>query len=129
SVRTRLMGTSDWSEEVSLQLNAEQITARQISFNVPLVDSKGEKIAPKRWNVGDPNLYEIEISLTVELNSGHTGTDTVVTRAAFRKIETVGKQLVLNGKPLIVRGLLNWGYTGRSTSPSIQESYMLDEID
>jgi hypothetical protein len=55
----------------------------------------------KRWSPDDPVLYELDL--------GVPG-DAVGTRVGFRTVETKGEQLLLNGKPLVVRGVLNWGY-------------------
>jgi hypothetical protein len=55
----------------------------------------------KKWSHEHPDLYEVEITW---------GEDRITTTAAFRTIDTKGRQLLLNGQPLIVRGVLNWGY-------------------
>jgi beta-galactosidase/beta-glucuronidase len=57
----------------------------------------------KWWSPQDPNLYELEIGLT----SGNAAADGITVRAAFRTIEAKGRRLLLNGKLLSVRGLLN----------------------
>lgn len=63
--------------------------------------------SPRWWSPGDPQLYEVEVRLPAAPGGL---ADRVKARAAFRKIEAVGRQLRLNGHPLSVRGLLNWGY-------------------
>jgi beta-galactosidase/beta-glucuronidase len=70
--------------------------------------------APRRWSPADPQLYEVELVLPAR---GGAHADRVRTRAAFRKIETAGGQLRLNGAALNVRGLLNWGYYPPNLAP------------
>jgi beta-galactosidase len=61
-----------------------------------------EKISnPEKWSAEYPNLYTISIELknaegkTVEIAGCKTG---------FRKMEIKNKQLLINGKPIIIRG-------------------------
>ena len=65
------------------------------------------------WSPESPKLYEIRIT---------HGEDTVTERIGFRTIRTQGRQILLNGKPVFLRGIcihgeypLNGG--GRVTSP------------
>lgn len=46
------------------------------------------------------------------------GEDEIEVQAAFRTIETKGDQFLLNGQPLIIRGVLNWGYYPPSLAPN-----------
>jgi len=64
--------------------------------------SFSEKISnPEKWSAEYPNLYAISIELknaegkTVEVAGCKTG---------FRKMEIINKQLLINGKPIIIRG-------------------------
>jgi len=61
-----------------------------------------EKISnPEKWSAEYPNLYAISIELknaegkTVEVAGCKTG---------FRKMEIINKQLLINGKPIVIRG-------------------------
>ena len=65
------------------------------------------------WSPESPKLYEVRIT---------RGEDTVTERIGFRTIRTQGRQIVLNGKPVFLRGIcihgefpINGG--GRVTSP------------
>lgn len=75
------------------------------------VDVIGFDGAPRLWSPGDPFLYDVELRL---------GDDLVRSYVGFRTIETRGRELVLNGEPLFVRGLLDQGYwpDGVYTPPS-----------
>ncbi len=59
------------------------------------------------WDVGKPNLYTVQIEL---LGSDSHVLDVVRRRVGFRRVTAKGPQILLNGQPLIVRGVLSWGY-------------------
>ncbi len=50
----------------------------------------------KLWSPEEPKLYEVTVS---------TGTDKVTDRIGFRSIETRGTDILLNGKPVFLRGV------------------------
>ena len=53
-------------------------------------------VRPQLWTPEDPKLYEVIIS---------RGDDRIVDHIGFRTIETRGTQILLNGKPLFLRGI------------------------
>ena len=126
---TRQLGHRNWSAAIIEVASKDQIKNGVIKTRFPVINSNGEDVTPLQWNIGQPNLYEIKLFFVGRNSKGESISDTVFTRAAFRKFEARGKELLLNGKPVVVRGVLNWGYTGRKTSPSINETYMKKEID
>ena len=109
-------------ENYSLQLTS--LEGRQIVFDVRLnrkeaghevtlsipelkirktvkTDAEGKATVPMKakpvlWSPENPYLYKVEISLDTETLSDEIG---------FRKIETRGKQILLNGKPIFLRGI------------------------
>jgi beta-glucuronidase len=50
----------------------------------------------KLWSPGSPNLYKVEII---------TPSDTLVDKIGFRTIKTRGTDILLNGKPIFLRGI------------------------
>ncbi|HVK12785.1 MAG TPA: glycoside hydrolase family 2 TIM barrel-domain containing protein, partial [Gemmataceae bacterium] len=62
------------------------------------------------WSPKDPKLKEVVVST----ESG----DRVTVRTAKRTMEVKGNQFLLNGEPLIVRGVLNWGYYPPNLEPN-----------
>lgn len=64
----------------------------------------------ERWSPDQPVRYEVRLTLP-----GH---DAITLIAAFRDLEAQGEQLLLNGQPIVVRGVLNWGYYPPSLAPS-----------
>lgn len=108
-------GMSNRSEAV---LDREKNT---VSLAVPVEDYQV-------WSPAEPNLYEVEIELEPNGKTGKSVRDRIVLRAAFRTIEVDGPRLLLNGQPLMVRGLLNWGYAPPRVAPSVDENHMRNEL-
>lgn len=50
----------------------------------------------QRWSPDSPKLYDVAVT---------AGADTLTDRIGFRTIETRGTQLLLNGKPIFLRGI------------------------
>lgn len=75
---------------------------------VTVVGLDGE---PRPWSPADPFLYDVELRL---------GEDVIHSYAGFRTIEREGRELLLNGEPLRVAGVLDQGYwpDGVYTAPS-----------
>ncbi len=110
TVKSRLRETSEWT---ALQLRRGG-TNNPHEFRASVPDAR-------LWSPAEPNLYELEITLS-------TG-DQIRTRAAFRKFEVFGQQFRLNGHPLQIRGLLNWGYSAPLTAPNPGEEVWRHEFE
>ena len=54
------------------------------------------RATPELWSPENPKLYEVTIS---------AGEDRIVDQIGFRTIETRGPQILLNGKPIFLRGI------------------------
>jgi len=91
---------------------------------------------PATWSPESPRLYDVRISLqegaakqSANLDEGERKElHWFFTKAAFRSIRTDGDQIILNGKPLTVRGVLNWGYAPPSTAPSLDPDHWRAEL-
>jgi len=97
--------------DFSLQLN-EKKAGEQITINIPelkisqtlTTDDKGQAVAAikvpsknlKLWSPDSPKLYQVELTM---------GNETLTDEIGFRTIETKGKQLLLNGEPIFLRGI------------------------
>ncbi len=68
--------------------------------------------APRLWRPDEPVLYDVEATTA----SG----DRIETTTAFRSFERRGRELLLNGEPIFLRGVLDQGYwpDGIYTAPS-----------
>lgn len=73
----------------------------------------------ERWDPDHPVQYLVEWQippLTSERDREYS--DRVFQKFAFRTIQIEGSQVLLNGQPLNIRSVLNWGYYPRRVSPS-----------
>ena len=80
----------------------------------------------RHWSPEDPFRYDIDIQV-VEPASGQV-LDSLRTKGAIRSAKTDGRKLLLNGQPIAVRGLLNWGYAPPRLSPATNIQWMRSEI-
>jgi beta-glucuronidase len=92
----------------SVRLN-ERVAGREVTVAIPelgirralVTDEAGEarfevKARPRLWSPREPRLYEVVIA--------HEGEE-VRDEIGFRTIETRGKQVLLNGEPVFLRGV------------------------
>lgn len=135
TVRHRLRGEKRWIT-TRLHLAARDEQTGFVSATSPTASLRREGDIlraqipvnePRRWSPATPNLYDVEIELAT--GPGDEFTDRVRTRAAFRTIEAVGAELRLNGQPLQVRGLLNWGYYPPRLSPDPGEAVFHRDLE
>ncbi|MCM8758996.1 MAG: beta-galactosidase [Candidatus Omnitrophica bacterium] len=70
------------------------------------------------WSIENPFLYNVKFTLS----SGNEKQDEVHSYFGFRKIEIKGKKILLNGRPIFMRLVLDQGYypDGIYTAPSEQ---------
>lgn len=72
------------------------------------------------WSPASPALY----TLDVWIGDGDQG-DRQTQRVGFRRVTTGGpgnSQILLNGQPLQIRGLLDWGHEPRHTAPAATQA-------
>lgn len=77
---------------------AVQIPELNLAAEIPIHNCCGEAVldaAPELWHPGNPKLYRITCSFA---------DDFVEDRVGFREIKTVGTELHLNGKKIILKG-------------------------
>lgn len=92
----------------SVKLNKQEAN-RQVTLIIPELKVKKQvttttdgtacialKAKPQRWSPETPKRYRVEVSMDGE---------TLVDSIGFRTIETRGKQLLLNGKPIFLKGI------------------------
>lgn len=124
AVRTRRLSTDTWSPAYELPVELPAAAARRepspvaVEGRVPVQDWQ-------YWSPQQPCLYEVELTL---LAAGGRPVDRVVTRAAFREIRVEGDSLLLNGRPLQIRGVLNWGYAPPRVAPSLDPQHWQQEL-
>ena len=112
AVRWRLRGEAPWTEaEPGIRRSGDTLLVRTPVANARL------------WSPSEPNLYEVEVALP------GAGGDRVRTRAAFRSVAAFGQEFRLNGRPLGIRGLLNWGYSPPLVAPNPGEAVWRSELE
>jgi hypothetical protein len=81
----------------------------------------------KRWSPAVPHRY----LLTISLRDRTTGKiiDSLQCWSALRHFRTEGPRLLVNGDPVQVRGVLNWGYAPPRLAPSLDREWMRAELD
>ena len=70
-----------------------------IKLEIPISDGRGEAVfeaAPELWSPENPKLYDVTVCC---------GTDKIHDRAGFREIRVKGMDILLNGKPIFLRGI------------------------
>lgn len=76
-----------------------EINELGISESIDVHGGKGQiiiKAKPELWSPDDPKLYDIEVSCL---------SDRVSDRIGFREIAVRGREILLNGKPVFLRGI------------------------
>ncbi|MDL2294742.1 hypothetical protein LJC60_08995, partial [Ruminococcaceae bacterium OttesenSCG-928-D13] len=82
---------------------------------------------PRLWSPENPALYRY--TLTLESTNADTGGSLTATgRFGFRTISADGPRLLLNGRPLYLRGVLHWGCYEDTITPNPDEATIRDEI-
>ncbi|MCR5470491.1 beta-glucuronidase [Xylanibacter ruminicola] len=92
----------------SVKLNREE-AGRLVTLSIPELKIKktlttaadgtasiSMKAKPQLWSPENPKLYKVEIKL---------GEETICDEIGFRTIETKGKQILLNGQPIFLKGI------------------------
>jgi hypothetical protein len=78
----------------------------------------------RRWSPTDPSLYTVEVILE---SAGEVSTRSQTTYG-FRTLSKQGEQLLFNGEPVLLRGLLNWGWYPNILCPAPDEATIRDEF-
>ncbi|XZE32718.1 glycoside hydrolase family 2 TIM barrel-domain containing protein [Pirellulaceae bacterium SH501] len=79
-----------------------------------------------KWSPASPKRYRFEALLREK------STKRIVDRyslpVSVRRIETKGREIYLNGEPVVLRGVLNWGYAPPRLCPTHDEAWMRREL-
>lgn len=137
AVRYRLRGEkNNWSRAMVFPVNDAPVEPASSGALVAVLDRRSGVISlncpvegRQLWSPALPNLYEIEIELRSLVSGQHVTWDRVHTRAAFRTFQVDGARLILNGHPVSIRGVLNWGYAPPRLGPSVDEQHMREELE
>jgi hypothetical protein len=70
---------------------------------------------PEPWSPESPTLYTLACAL-IDADGGVSDQRRV--RFGFRKVETRGRRVLLNGRPLHLSAMLDWGHEPMQTAPA-----------
>jgi len=122
------------ARKLSLQLfeGNKQVKGAEASLDVPQL-KPGEEIAlkkdisvksPRKWTAETPVLYTSVLSLSPDAKSG----EIISARTGFRDIKIAGRQLLVNGVPIKLKGVNrheNWPDDGHA----VTEEQMIRDIE
>jgi len=78
---------------------------------------------PRLWSAGSPNLYDV----TFELRRGGAILDRVQSYFGFRSVSTANGRVLINGRPVFLKMVLDQGYWPESTiTPPSDEAIQYD---
>ena len=97
---------------------------RRFSFTVTVASDRFPWLV-KYWTPDDPELYD----LTIRLNDGQDDTDEIKSYFGMREISIKGRQILLNGKPLYQRLILDQGYWSDTHLTPPGENALKEDID
>ncbi len=100
SVEFKLMDLDGKEIEVDGEL-AKTISALKLGENKELI-IRGKVTNPLKWTHETPNLYKVAIILK---NSKNEITEVVACNTGFREIEIKNREVLLNGKPVMFKGV------------------------
>lgn len=111
--------------EVAASGEATPSSKKKSENGNPTFSFEGALADPALWNAETPNLYTLSLT---PLNKKGTQTQTVSTRFGFRTSEVKGGQLLVNGQPVLIKGVNRHEmnpYKGYVVSPADMERDIL----
>lgn len=118
---TQAVGTSS---EISLTDKNGKVIASQIQkANDKTVKTSLAIENPLKWTAETPHLYQ----LLVTLKKGDKVLEVILQKVGFRKVEILNKQLCVNGKPILIKGV-NRHEMDPLTGYLVSEERMLQDI-
>lgn len=127
SVNVELDEASDYTVRYKLLDGDNELLSREVKGNSSSVYAFDEEKlqAVKQWSAETPNLYTLLI--TVEDKDGDF-VEATSSRIGFRTVEIKNRQLMVNGKPIFVKGV-NIHEHNEYTGHYITEKQMLRDIE
>ena len=106
---------------------------KEIQAEIPLKASSSEEVEQtfeidmpegKLWSVDEPNLYTASVAIL----DGEKPCDSAKARFGLREIRTEGMQILLNGKPIFLRGASDLQWFPETVSPSVSKEFYANRI-
>ena len=111
SLRVRAAGRE---QALTLGAHAGEARRHEVALKLEHADA---------WSPDSPNLQELEVTL----EQGGRPLDRVQQRFGVRSIEARGRQLLLNGRPLLIRGVNRYDEYGRF-GPNPPREFVMEEL-
>ncbi|MCF0244593.1 MAG: DUF4981 domain-containing protein, partial [Bacteroidaceae bacterium] len=92
-VQTELVLTDKAGNKVESEISSKSQTPNIKTFDLKVAN-------PALWSAEQPNLY----TLTVKLKKGGKVVETATQKVGFRNVEIKNAQLLVNGKPVLIKG-------------------------
>jgi hypothetical protein len=77
------------------------------------------------WSPDAPYLYQV----SAEVTTAEGPSDRMARRLGLRELRVVGDRILLNGRPLYLRGVLSWGWHERRLCPTPSEEELRAELE
>ncbi len=111
---------------IEITLDGEPVAEATVSLDAPQTVQLTEKRPLSLWDVQRPNLYEAAITLVKDGEA----LDRVETYFGVREIAIEGQNILLNGKPLYQKLVLDQGYwEGSDLTPPDEQALLKDITD
>lgn len=108
-----------------IQESTKKLTGRSLNERIPLSNSKETPWGIHTWTPENPQLYDLSVTIHQE---GET-IDQVSSYFGMREISISNGNILLNGRPLYQRLLLDQGYWQDSHLTPPDEQALVDDID
>jgi beta-galactosidase len=111
--------------DIEIKDSTRLITSRKVTFDTAAIEAFNIPVtAPKLWTGETPNLYDVVIRLR---NASGDVIEVIRQKVGFRKCEIKNGQFLVNGKPVIIKGV-NRHETDPVTGQTITREAMLRDI-
>jgi beta-galactosidase len=107
------------------EVMTDELTFTAVGEDESSVSLRWKIAAPRLWTAETPNLYTLLLELTDD--RGQT-LEAIRTDIGFRKVEVSGSQLLVNGRPITIRGV-NRHETDPVTGHVVSRASMLRDIE
>ena len=110
---------------ISVGKSTAQIKGNSACFEVDVTSKQVDEWGIKKWSPESPNLYDLKLTL-----EGENGAmDEIMSYFGMREIEIYGNKILLNGRPLYQRLILDQGYWKDSHLTPPSEEAIIEDID
>ena len=90
----------------AVSFGGQPVVTTSVTADNPRVSTSVTVSDPKLWSTGTPNLYDV----TFELVQGERVVDLVKSYFGFRSVSTENGRVILNGRPIFLKMVLDQGY-------------------